>query len=94
LADEWCLIASGIQRQGAAKIYRDVDPYAVRMRTTRQLTHMPVSDHNICLQAARGSVQTDGETLDTGDAAAWINAASIDVFARRDAEVLLFDMTA
>jgi quercetin 2,3-dioxygenase len=64
------------------------------MSAIRELTHMPVSDHNIWLQVARGGVETDGETLDTGDAAAWTNAASIDVLARRDAEVLLFDMTA
>jgi quercetin 2,3-dioxygenase len=94
LADKWCLIASGIQRQGAAEMYRDVDLYAVRMSVIREPAHVPISDHNIWLQVARGSGQTDGETLDAGGAAAWTNAASIRVVARRDAEVLLFDMTA
>jgi len=34
----------------------------------------------------------DGETLSAGDAAAWKNAAPIEVHASAAAEILLFDM--
>ena len=93
LIDQWRLIASGVPRAGAVKVHQDVDLYAARLGATRALTHTPRGDRKIWLQVARGSVETDGEKLEAGDAAAWVNAEPIQIVAMDDSELLLFDMT-
>ncbi len=94
LADQWCLIASGTPQGGAVKIHQDVDLYAARLSSARELIHTPSSGRRIWLQVARGSVETDGENLEAGDAASWTDSAPIHVLAGQDSEILLFDMTA
>jgi quercetin 2,3-dioxygenase len=95
LANQWCLIASGRSRPGAVRIHQDVDLYALRMSASHQMTHVPMTkERKIWLQVTRGRVETDGDTLSAGDGAAWTAAASVDVLAQHNSEILLFDMIA
>ena len=94
LADQWCLIASGTPRGGAVKIHQDIDLYSTRLSSAHELTHTPSRDRRVWLQVARGSVETEGETLEAGDAASWTDSPRIHVLAGRESELLLFDMTA
>ncbi|WP_158753266.1 pirin family protein [Dyella sp. S184] len=91
--NRWHLIGSGSPRNGAVKIHQDVDLYAARLGAGNELEHIPMGSRNLWLQVARGSVEVDGEELNTGDGAAWTTAGKISVRARSDAEILLFDMT-
>lgn len=93
LADQWRLIASGQPRDGALKIHQDVDLYATRLSAQHTLTYVPAKGRKLWLQVARGAIEVDGETLNTGDAAAWTGAEKLAVLAKEDAELLLFDMT-
>jgi len=91
--NRWLLIGSGSPRDGAVKIHQDVDLYAARLGPGNELEHIPEGNRNLWLQVARGSVEVDGEVLNTGDGAAWTTSGKIGVRARSDAEILLFDMT-
>ena len=44
------------------------------------------------LQVVRGTVEIDGETIETGDAIAVVDQQALDIKAKSDAELLLFDM--
>ena len=92
LLNQWRLIASGHPRDGAVKIYQDVDLYAARLVGGQRLDHRSPSGRKLWLQVARGSVETEGDVLNAGDGAAWSDASSIRISARQDAELLLFDM--
>jgi quercetin 2,3-dioxygenase len=93
LLNRWCLIGSGTPRDGAVKIHQDVNLFAARLAAGERLDHVSASGRKLWLQVARGSVETDGDLLSAGDGAAWSDASSIQVSAKQDAEVLLFDMT-
>ena len=93
LANQWRLIASRNPRDGALKVHQDVDLYATRLAAEHELTFVPVKGRKLWLQVARGSVVVDGETLETGDAAAWTDSEKLVVLAHEDAELLLFDMS-
>src|SRR3989475_2978420 len=85
-------ISSGHPRDGAVKIYQDVDLYATRLAGGQRLDHRSPSGRKLWLQVARGSVETEGDVLNAGDGAAWSDASSIRISAKQDAELLLFDM--
>jgi len=92
LSDQWCLVASGKSRQGVVKIHQDVDLYVARLGAGKIVSHVTAPGRRVWLQVARGAIEVDGETLSAGDAAAWKNAAPIEVHASAAAEILLFDM--
>ncbi|WP_026293259.1 pirin family protein [Rudaea cellulosilytica] len=93
LANQWHLIASRNPRDGALKIHQDVDLYATRLAAAHELIFAPAKGRKLWLQVARGSVVVNGETLETGDAAAWADSERLVVLAHENAELLLFDMT-
>jgi len=93
LSNQWRLLASGNPRNGAITIHQDVELYAARLGAGQRLDHMTSPGRKLWLQVARGGVETDGDVLRAGDGAAWSDATSIQIGAKEDAELLLFDMT-
>jgi redox-sensitive bicupin YhaK (pirin superfamily) len=93
LDNRWCLIASGSAAEGAVTIHQDVELYTARLKAARSLDYVGSPGRKLWLQVARGSIETDGDVLRTGDGAAWTEHSSLRVHAKEDAELLLFDMT-
>lgn len=93
LSNQWRLLASSQPRNGALTIHQDVDLYAARLGAGQRLDHVTSAERKLWLQIARGSVETDGDVLRAGDGAAWSDVTSIQLSAKEDTELLLFDMT-
>lgn len=94
LADTWCLVASGTPSGKAVKIHQDANLYITRLGAGHELTHATAKHRKLWLHVARGEATLDGQRLGTGDAAAISDVEQVTVRAEKDAEILLFDMTA
>ncbi|MEM8984049.1 MAG: pirin family protein [Pseudomonadota bacterium] len=89
---QWRLVGSRDGRDGSITIHQDVDLYAATLSADDALTHQLGAGRHGWLQVARGSVVLNGESLQAGDGVALAGPETINVAARGDAEVLLFDM--
>jgi redox-sensitive bicupin YhaK (pirin superfamily) len=86
------LIGSRDGREGSVVIRRDVDLYSALLATGDTVKHRPEADRYIWVQVARGRVTANGETLEAGDGAAFVDEKSIELRGLEDSEALLFDM--
>lgn len=92
--DRLRLVVSGDGRDGSLKINQDADLYAGVLGPGTTVSHTPAAGRRLWLQVARGTVEANGETLSSGDAAAIEDTNGLDITATGDddAEVLLFDL--
>ena len=88
------LVGSRDGRDGSITIHQDVDLYATVLAPNEAVQHELADGRKAWVQVARGAVRLNGSELQTGDGVALDGAASIDIEATDDAEVLLFDMGA
>jgi|SRR5690554_2715472 len=86
------LIASRDAREGSLLVHQDVDLYASILQPGVQLTHDVASARSVYLQLAYGRLRVNGQLLETGDAAKFKEAGSVELQAETQAEFLLFDM--
>lgn len=90
--DRLRLIGSRHGRQGSVVIHRDVDLYAGLLSKGRRVEHQVAPSRLVWVQVARGSVDINGDVLESGDGAAINDTAKLGLTAVDNAEVLLFDM--
>ena len=64
------LVAARDARDGAVKIYQDVDLYAAILDKNSQVAHSLDSNRHAWVQVARGSILLNGLALENGDGAA------------------------
>jgi quercetin 2,3-dioxygenase len=89
------LVASPTGRDGSVIIHQNIDVYATILNSETQITHGLESDRIAWVQVARGSAQTNGETLSAGDGASIVQESQIQFQGLSDGtELLLFDMAA
>ena len=88
----WRLIASHDGRDGSLKIHQDIALYATVLGKGEQVSYDMSAGRSLYLQAARGSVDLNGETLVAGDAAKIDTQQAITLQALEAAELLLFDL--
>jgi len=86
------LIASQDGRKGSVTIHQDVNLYASIIEQNREVVyHVPAGRH-AWLQVARGSVELNGNSLDSGDGVAVSNEDYLTIIGKVKADVLIFDL--
>ena len=73
-------------------IHQDARLYAVLLDGADAVSHEVAAGRRAYVHVARGSVVANGTRLDAGDAAAWVDEATIRLEKGANAEVLLFDL--
>jgi quercetin 2,3-dioxygenase len=86
------LVVSPDGREGSVKIRQDNELYATVLGSGETVKHDMQKDRHAYVQVARGSVQLNGQKLETGDGAAISEEKSLQLTGVNDAEVLLFDL--
>jgi len=86
------LVASPDGREGSVSVNQDTDLYAGLFKTGEGARLELRPGRHAWVQVARGDVTLNGETLAAGDGAAVSDERALDLTARSDAEVLVFDL--
>jgi redox-sensitive bicupin YhaK (pirin superfamily) len=86
------LIASGRSDNGALAIHQDVDVYATVLEPGKSARLDLRTGRHAWIQVVRGDLSVNGEELGAGDGAAVSDESAVELTARTDAEVLLFDL--
>ena len=90
--DRLRLVAAGAPRDGAIKLHQDVDLYATILSPGARVQHALRPDRYGWVQVVRGDVDVNGQALHEGDGAALAEEPAIELHARSEAEVLVFDL--
>lgn len=86
------LVASPDGALNSVKIHSDTRIFAALIDGQEALQHTLGKDRIAYVHVARGQVQVNGETLDTGDALMLTDESLIDMTHGQAAEILLFDL--
>jgi redox-sensitive bicupin YhaK (pirin superfamily) len=90
--NRWCLVGSRDGRDGSVTIHQDVNLYSTTLDAGREISFELGATRNGFLQLARGSIEVNGESLDSGDAVAMQRQKDFQVRASDNAEMLFFDL--
>lgn len=91
-AGEFTLLASADGRNGSIQINQDAAVYAATLRSGQQISHELADGRAAWIQVLRGRVGIGNDVLEAGDGASASDESAIALSARRDAELLLFDL--
>ncbi len=86
------LVGSQDGRDGSITIHQDLDLYTTVLKEAEEVTHRLKEGRRAWVQVTRGSVQLNGQQLDSGDGAAISQEECIAIKGTSDAEILLFDI--
>jgi quercetin 2,3-dioxygenase len=86
------LIAAPDGRDGALTIHQDVELFAAVLNANEIVAHDLQNGRSGWVQVARGQIELNGQLLGEGDGAAVAHERRIELKARTNAEVLLFDL--
>lgn len=86
------LVASKDSRDGALTIHQDVNLYLTHLKPDRQVTHRLEANRHAWLQIAQGKIVINGIPMEEGDGTAISQKEVLEVTARSEAEILLFDL--
>jgi redox-sensitive bicupin YhaK (pirin superfamily) len=79
-------------RGGIVKVHQDVGLYAAVLAGGQSVTHTLQRGRRAWLQVVRGGVTLNGQALQPSDGAAVTQESRLEIAARGEAEVLLFDL--
>jgi redox-sensitive bicupin YhaK (pirin superfamily) len=86
------LVASPDAANGSLAIHQDARIYLSTLREGSQVSHALSAGRHAWLQVLRGRVTLNGQLLDTSDGAAVSDESVLDIQAKEDAEIMLFDL--
>ncbi len=86
------VVASRDGRDGSLTIHTDAAIYVAKVADGEVVHHAIAPGRHAWLQVLRGSVEVNGESLDTSDGAAVSEEPELRVRATSDAEIMLFDL--
>ena len=87
------LVASSDGRDDSVTIHQDANLYVAVLDVGDRVNHTIDSNRSLWLQIARGAVEVNGQTLNSGDGAAITQETEIEVVAMAEnTEILLFDL--
>ena len=86
------LVASPDGRDGSISVNQDADLYSGLFKTGERAQLALKPGRHAWVQVASGEVTVNGQSLVAGDGAAVSDEAALDLTARSDAEVLVFDL--
>ena len=92
LADQLRLIASPDGRERSVTLQQDALIYATKLSGQSALTHTLPAGRKVYVQVARGSLQVNGTTVQTGDGVKIEKETQIVLSSGQSAEALLFDL--
>jgi redox-sensitive bicupin YhaK (pirin superfamily) len=92
LRDKLRVVASPDGRDGSVTIHQDATLATALLAPGDKVEHTLAKDRYAWIQVARGTVQVNGEQLDTSDGAALGGEGTITITGVKDAEVLVFDL--
>jgi len=87
-----CVIASPDGRQGSLTLHQDATIYAALLREGDRVRHDLAAGRHAWVQVVRGELSLDTHDLGEGDGAAVSDERVVDLAARSDSEILLFDL--
>ncbi|MDH3757860.1 MAG: pirin family protein [Gammaproteobacteria bacterium] len=90
--NRWRLVGSRDGRDGSLTIHQDISLSSTVLDAGESIGYAFDGRRRGFLQVVRGTVEIDGETIETGDAIAVVDQQALDIKAKSDAELLLFDM--
>lgn len=86
------LIGSSNGQNDSIKINQDVNLYAAKLEKGHGINHRLDQSRLIWVQVASGELELNGTPLNSGDGAAIQNETEINITAKGNSEILLFDM--
>lgn len=86
------LVTSKTGREGSIAIHQDADLWLAKLSAGQSVTHPLASGRHAWIHVAEGEVTLNGQTLTGGDAAALSDEQTIELSAKKPAQVLLFDL--
>jgi quercetin 2,3-dioxygenase len=86
------LVASPDAADGSLQIHQDTRIFLSSLDAGKQVTHGLGVGRHAWLQVLRGKVAVNGEALETSDEAAVSEESALEIEAKVDAEVMLFDL--
>jgi hypothetical protein len=86
------LVASRDGRDGSVTIHQDASIHAGRLAQGDAVVHRVAPRRHAWVQVARGSIALNGKTLEAGDGARASDEPALELTAKEDAEVLVFDL--
>jgi redox-sensitive bicupin YhaK (pirin superfamily) len=86
------LIAAPSEGDGTVHIQQDVNLYRALLDSGDSVTHPLQPDRHAWVQVTRGEVTLNGQPLHAGDGAAVSDEEKLEIEAKENAEVLLFDL--
>ena len=90
--NRWRLVGSRDGREGSLTIHQDLSLSSKVLDAGESIDYGFDGRRRGFLQVVRGTVEIDGETIEAGDAVAVVDQQALDIKAKSDAELLLFDM--
>ncbi len=90
--NRWRLVGSRDGREGSLTIHQDINLSSTVLDAGESIDYRFDGRRRGYLQVVKGTVEIDGETLETGDAVAVVDQQVLDIRAKSDSELLLFDM--
>jgi redox-sensitive bicupin YhaK (pirin superfamily) len=86
------IIASPDGRDGSVTIHQDARVYAGVIEAGKPVTFESAAGRRSYVQVVKGAVDVNGIALEAGDGARIVEERAIEIAARRESEVLLFDL--
>jgi quercetin 2,3-dioxygenase len=86
------LVASRDGREGSVTVHQDVNLYTAKLAPGERVRHTIAPGRHAWIHVATGGVTADGTRLDAGDAAAFTEAATVELAGAEPGEVLVFDL--
>jgi redox-sensitive bicupin YhaK (pirin superfamily) len=86
------LIAAPDGRDGAVRVKQDARVYATLLAEGEEVRHELNAGRYAWVQVARGAIELNGQPLAQGDGAAVSDESALTIRARKESEVLLFDL--
>lgn len=86
------LIGSRDGRDGSVTIHQDVDLYASVLEEGQSITLDDVTDRRVFVQVVSGNIDVNGSQLAAGDGVQIREASAVNIIAKDEAELLLFNL--
>jgi redox-sensitive bicupin YhaK (pirin superfamily) len=86
------LVASPDGSDGSVSMHQDARLYSALLDAEQQVAYQLAPDRHAWVQVARGSIETNGQTLEQGDGAAISEERELKIVGKEPSEILLFDL--
>ena len=90
--DRLRLIASRDGRDGSVSLNQDVLVYDSDLKSGNKVSYQPAKNRSAWIQTVKGTLEVNGQPLNSGDGLAIDNESALEFTSRKDSHFLLFDL--